>query len=236
MTETPRPRAQRHDQMFPILNESEIARVARFGERRRYAAGVALFRTGDVGIGLLVLVSGRVAIARHDATGRAVPVADHEPGSIIGETAGLSGKPALVDGVAVEDCEAIVLAPSDLRALLVADDAGNTVWRVAATGATKPAEPNGTDQMPPNAPFSTVAPTAADGTGTTGRSATPGTSPEGVAPAGDPAAASTPEAPVDPGNGTLAPPSTTPPQTDVPATGPEGAVQDAPAPPTTAQP
>lgn len=121
MTETPRPGAQRHDQMFPILSESEIARVAGFGERRRYATGVALFRTGEVGIGLLVLVSGRVAIARHDATGRAVPVADHEPGSIIGETAGLSGKPALVDGVAVEDSEAIVLAPSDLRALLVAD-------------------------------------------------------------------------------------------------------------------
>lgn len=81
MTETPRPGAQRHDQMFPILSQSEIARVAGFGERRRYAAGVALFRTGDVGIGLLVLVSGRVAIARHDATGRAVPVADHGPGS-----------------------------------------------------------------------------------------------------------------------------------------------------------
>lgn len=121
-------------------------------------------------------------------------------------------------------------------ALLVADDAGNTVWRVAASGATPPAEPIGTDQMPPNAPATTAAPTDAENTGTTGRSAIPGTSPSGAAPAEDPAAAPTPASPADPGNGTLAPPSITPPQTDVPATGPEGAVQDAPTPATPAQP
>ena len=39
MTETPRPGAQRHDQMFPILSESEIARVAGFGERRLSCTG-----------------------------------------------------------------------------------------------------------------------------------------------------------------------------------------------------
>jgi glucose/arabinose dehydrogenase len=123
-------------------------------------------------------------------------------------------------------------------ALLVADDAGNTVWRVAATGATPPAEPIGTDQMPPNAPAATAAtaaPAAANGTGATSTGAAPATTP-GAAPAEDPAVAPTPAPPADPGNGTLAPPSTTPPQTDVPATEPEGAVQDAPAPATPAQP
>ncbi|RKE85039.1 sorbosone dehydrogenase family protein [Rhizobium sp. AG855] len=120
-------------------------------------------------------------------------------------------------------------------ALLVADDAGNTVWRVAATGATPLAEPLSTDQMPPNAPAATAAPAAADGTETGGTGSSPATTP-GVAPAEDPAVAPTPATPADPGNGTLAPPSTTPPQTDVPATDPEGAVQDAPAPATPAQP
>lgn len=37
-------------------------------------------------------------------------------------------------------------------ALLVADDAGNTVWRVSANTGAKTAQPLGTDQMPPGAP------------------------------------------------------------------------------------
>ncbi|TPP10865.1 PQQ-dependent sugar dehydrogenase [Rhizobium glycinendophyticum] len=128
-------------------------------------------------------------------------------------------------------------------ALLVADDAGNTVWRVTADGATPPAEPIGTDQMPQGSPAAnaqqTPAPASSDGTDTAAPltdvqpapdgapAGTSGNTPGATAPAEDPAVAPTPAPPVDPGNGTLAPPSTTPPQTDVPATEPEGAVQDA---------
>jgi thioredoxin reductase (NADPH) len=111
----------RHDQRFPTLLPDEIARTTRFGERRRFASGATLFRTGDTGIGLFVLISGRVAIERHDAAGHRVAVADHRSGAIIGEVAGLQGRPALVDGTVVEDSEAIILDPAGLRALLVAD-------------------------------------------------------------------------------------------------------------------
>jgi glucose/arabinose dehydrogenase len=121
-------------------------------------------------------------------------------------------------------------------ALLVADDAGNTVWRVAAQNATALAEPLGTDEMPPGSPV------AAEQTGAA--EAVEGTPPAPTSPAPDtttpptsedPAAAPIPDAPTNTGDGTLAPP--TPPQTDVPATGPEGAVQDAtPATPAPAQP
>lgn len=115
-------------------------------------------------------------------------------------------------------------------ALLVADDAGNTVWRVAATGATPLAEPIGTDEMPAGSPAAAANSTAEEATETQ-----PGGTIQPAAPV-DPAAAPTPDTPADPGNGTLAPPSVNPPQTDVPATGPEGAVQDAGPPPAPAQP
>lgn len=134
-------------------------------------------------------------------------------------------------------------------ALLVADDAGNTVWRVSADGATPPAEPVATDQMPQGSPAATALQGAAPDGGTAGAAdaATPATdsaapspeagAPDATAPAEDPAVAPTPAPPVDPGNGTLAPPSTTPSQTDVPATAPEGAVEDAqPTPSTDAAP
>ena len=121
---------ERREQMFPTLGSADMARVARFGTRRSVADGEALFRTGDVGVGLFVLERGRVAISRHDALGVPVPVVEHHPGSIIGETTGLSGKPALVDAVAGGDVEVVALAPADLRALLVAEaDLGERITR-----------------------------------------------------------------------------------------------------------
>lgn len=111
-------------------------------------------------------------------------------------------------------------------ALLVADDAGNTVWRVAAQNATALAEPLGTDEMPPGSPVAAEQAGAAQAVeGTPPASASP--APDATTPSSteDPAAAPIPDAPANTGDGTLAPP--TPPQTDVPATGPEGAVQDA---------
>ena len=135
-------------------------------------------------------------------------------------------------------------------ALLVADDAGNTVWRVAAQNATALSEPLGTDEMPPGSPVAEeqagaaeavegAAPATAptEGTPATETPAPAAPAPDAATPppAEDPAVAPTPDAPANTGDGTLAPP--TPPQTDVPATGPEGAVQDAtPATPAPAQP
>lgn len=121
-------------------------------------------------------------------------------------------------------------------ALLIADDAGNTVWRVAAEGATALAAPLGTDQMPAGSPVAAeqaAAGDAVEGTAPATGATPPVPAPSTTAPAEDPAVAPTPDAPANTGDGTLAPP--TPPQTDVPATAPEGAVQDA-APPTPAQP
>lgn len=121
MTDIPLPGAQRHDQMFPTLDADDVARVARFGVPRHYAAGEALFRTGATGVGLFVIVRGRVRITRHDAIGVETLVVEHHAGSIIGETTGLTGRPALVDAVAAEDTETVALDPAALRALLVAE-------------------------------------------------------------------------------------------------------------------
>ena len=120
----------RHDERFPTLLEDEIAGASRFGVRQEFHADEALFRTGETGIGLFVLTSGRVAITRHDGGGRVVAVAEHGPGSIIGETAGLLGRPALVDAVATEAVVVVAFDPAGLRALIVADaDLGERITR-----------------------------------------------------------------------------------------------------------
>jgi thioredoxin reductase (NADPH) len=129
--------ASRFHQMFPVLSQTEIDRVRRFGEVRRFPAGGLLFQAGETVPGMYVILSGRVAIEPRDGLGQAVPVAafaqligapveemtEVVPGEVIAEIGQLSGRPDLsvLDARAVGDVEAIVVPPESLRALLVTE-------------------------------------------------------------------------------------------------------------------
>src|ERR1700738_1738949 len=122
--------ATRHHQMFPLLEASEIGRIARLGERRTYAAGSDIFTTGEVAVGAFVLLSGRVDITQRNRHTEPELLVTHGPGSFMGELAQLSGRPSLVDGVAREPVEALVIPPSRLRDLLVEEaERGERIMR-----------------------------------------------------------------------------------------------------------
>ncbi|MPZ39333.1 MAG: cyclic nucleotide-binding domain-containing protein [Rhizobiales bacterium] len=111
----------RLEQTFPALTTQEIDRLRRFGTLQRYAHGEHLFRTGDVGRGMYVVISGHVAITQHDGLGHVTPVVDQGPGQFLAEVGTLSGRAALVDGHAEGDVEALVIEPEALRRLLIAE-------------------------------------------------------------------------------------------------------------------
>jgi thioredoxin reductase (NADPH) len=120
----------RRDQMFPVLEASEIERVRRFGKVRSYGAGAALAKVGDVGHGLTIILAGKVEITQHDELGRRTPIVTYGPGSFMGELAQLSGQRALVDAYAQGAVEALTIAPEQLRALLIAEaELGERVMR-----------------------------------------------------------------------------------------------------------
>lgn len=120
----------RAHQMFPTLSVGDIDRLRRFAEPRAYAPGEALVRAGEAGHGLTILLAGQVEIVRHDQTGAAQTVVTHDAGSFMGELAQLSGKPALVDGIARSPVEALVIPPDRLRALLIAEaELGERIMR-----------------------------------------------------------------------------------------------------------
>ena len=120
----------RRRQMFPILTAAEIDRIARLGDRRTYAAGAPIFMTGEVALGAFVLLSGRVDITERHNHGAPELIVTHGPGSFMGELAQLSGRPALVDGIATEPVEALVIPPSRLRDLLVEEaELGERIMR-----------------------------------------------------------------------------------------------------------
>ncbi len=120
--------------MFPVLSPAEIDRVRRFGDVRRFAPGELLCRVGKPSPGMYLILSGRLAVVSRDALGRSLPVAEFVqlaggtpdemeilPGEFLADLGTLSDKPSAIDVQAVEEVEAIVVPPDQLRALLVAE-------------------------------------------------------------------------------------------------------------------
>ena len=121
---------QRGAQMLPQLDSLEIERVRRFGECRSFAKGAALFTIGEVGPGLIVILSGQVDVTIVDKTGQRVPIVSHPSGHFLGELAQLAGRPSLADATAAEPVQGLVIAPDRLRALLIAEaELGERIMR-----------------------------------------------------------------------------------------------------------
>src|SRR5258705_11669522 len=120
----------RREQMFPKLEQREIDRLRRFGEVRRYAAGEALFVTGEIAPGMFVLIKGSVRVTRRDPLGHSAPIVEQEPGEFVAEVGQLSGQPAFVDVHAIEDVEALLIPPENLRALMIEEpEIGERIMR-----------------------------------------------------------------------------------------------------------
>jgi thioredoxin reductase (NADPH) len=117
-------------QMFPVLTESEIGRIERFGTVRRYEAGARLFAAGQPGPGMFVVLKGKVLISQRDGLGNVMPIVRQGHGQFLAEVGQLSGRNALVDGHAEGPVEAILVAPEQLRALIIAEaDLGERIVR-----------------------------------------------------------------------------------------------------------
>jgi thioredoxin reductase (NADPH) len=117
-------------QMFPTLSPAELDRMLRFGERQTYAAGDVIVRAGEARHGLIVILDGQVDVTQTDEVGRRTLIVTHGPGAFMGELAQLTGRPWLVDSVAVTEVDAVDIPPEGLRSIMVADaELGEKVMR-----------------------------------------------------------------------------------------------------------
>jgi thioredoxin reductase (NADPH) len=120
----------RRDQMFPVLEPNEVERLRRFGTVAAYAEGDSLFRAGEIGLGMFIILKGNVAVSRKDALGQAQLVVEEGTGAFLAELNQLSGRPALVDAHAKSAVEALVVPAERLRALLIAEaELGEQIMR-----------------------------------------------------------------------------------------------------------
>ena len=130
MAEKPSIVDTRRDQIFPVLGAQDFSRLKRFGEIRRFPAGTLIMKAGEVAPGLAFVLKGTIDVRQGGAASHRQSIVRHGPGSFLGELAQLSDRPALVDAVAEDEVEAIVVAPSRLRDVLVQEaELGERIMR-----------------------------------------------------------------------------------------------------------
>ena len=119
---------KRREQMLPVLDAMEIERMRRFGEACSFPAGAKIFKAGQVAPGLVVILSGNVDMVREGT--QADLIVQHGAGEFMGELAQLGGRPALVDAIARDPVEAVIIPPDRLRALFIAEaELGERIMR-----------------------------------------------------------------------------------------------------------
>src|SRR3954465_6378932 len=130
VTPMPHHLEMRREQMFPQLQPAEIERLRRFGKIKMWRAGEHLMEAGKPGLGMIIVLKGCVRITRKNALSADAPIVEHGPGQFVAEVGQLSGRPSLVDGVALNDVEALVIDSASLRALVIAEaELGERIMR-----------------------------------------------------------------------------------------------------------
>jgi len=109
----------RRDQIFPVLAANDVERLRHFGEQQSFEAGAYLSKRGEPTSGLFIILAGKVEVLQRDGFGGSERIVEHGPGSFHAELTSLSGSPSLVDSVALESVEAIVIPVRGLHQLMV---------------------------------------------------------------------------------------------------------------------
>ena len=78
------PSILREVQMFKLFDEDELRELCAQIEERQYVAGQTIFRLGDPGGAMHVVLSGRVELFIADGEGRRALVGSAEAGEIFG--------------------------------------------------------------------------------------------------------------------------------------------------------
>ncbi|WP_005035402.1 Crp/Fnr family transcriptional regulator [Holophaga foetida] len=103
--------------LFRNLDETERAQVLIIGQVHTYQPDEVIFREGDPGDGMFIVIKGTVRISRQSATGEEA-LAVLEPNAFFGEMALIDYMPRAASAIANETCDLFFIPLKDLRALI----------------------------------------------------------------------------------------------------------------------
>ncbi len=104
--------------IFENLNPKYVKGIAGICTERTFKPGDYLMKQGESGIGLFIILSGRVRIEKNDTSGRQVEIAENGPGEIMGEMAVFDGSPRSASVLAIQETTCLVLASWEFNSFL----------------------------------------------------------------------------------------------------------------------
>jgi CRP/FNR family cyclic AMP-dependent transcriptional regulator len=99
--------------LFGRLEADELDRLVTYMRVAHYPRRTVLFRKGDPGANMMVVLHGRVKVCTHSEDGKELVLNMFSPGEVFGEIALLDGADRTADAVTMDDCEILVLERRD---------------------------------------------------------------------------------------------------------------------------
>ena len=107
--------------LFEGLTQGQLAKVAGIARARSYEGGAFLFREGEAGHEMFILLSGRVRISKSVPGIGEEALAILEPGHYFGEMALIEEEPRSADAIAHTACSVWVIERQALDQLMFTD-------------------------------------------------------------------------------------------------------------------
>ena len=104
--------------VFSLLDAQERSTLAELLETEHFKEGDYIFRLGDAGHSLYIVLNGRVQVYVENTEGDKIVLAENEPGDVFGEISLLDGGPRTATAVAIENTEMLRLDRESLQELV----------------------------------------------------------------------------------------------------------------------
>jgi CRP-like cAMP-binding protein len=101
-----------------ILSWDNTLQFAEYVDAFEAKKGVEIFRQGQLGHYLCLLVEGRVEISRQDSEGKKKTLATVGPGKTFGEMSLIDGEPRSASAIALDDSRVLILTEENFLRLL----------------------------------------------------------------------------------------------------------------------
>lgn len=111
--------ALKETSMFSNLTAKELSLIEEFVHLRTYEPGEKVFSEGDPGVGMYIVVSGKIGITKKTEKGSRIELATIEENGFFGEISIIEGGPRTASSRAVERTDLLGFFKSDLEALMV---------------------------------------------------------------------------------------------------------------------
>ena len=105
---------------FGSLPDQALTALVRHGRKRMFAKGTVIYRRGEPGNSLMLVLVGRVKICNINPEGNEVVLNFLGAGDLTGEIAVLDGKERTANAVALEETHALVILGRNLLPILIA--------------------------------------------------------------------------------------------------------------------